>query len=95
MHTKNKDMLSTSYCTFAVVLSLRTASDCSLTYFRPFHNLSCSGITWLSKKRSTKITFECSFIAQNPFQTTLGLSKIFEFFSQKLEIFICVDPHTA
>ena len=54
MHTKNEDMLSTSYCTFAVVLSLKAASDCSLTYFRPFQKLSCSDLTWLNKKSPQK-----------------------------------------
>ena len=35
-----------------------------------------------------KINFECSFIAQNPFQTILVLKKILEFFSQKFGIFV-------
>ena len=95
MHTNNKDMLSTSYCTFAVVWSLKTASDCSLTYFRPFQKLRCSGLTWLNKTKSIKITFAYSFIAQNLFQTILGLKKILEFFSQKFEIFVCFNPYTA
>ena len=42
-----------------------------------------------------KITFECSFIAQNPFQTILGLQKIFKIFFKKFEIFICFDPYTT
>ena len=33
-------------------------------------------------KSTKKIRFECSFIAQNPFQTILGLFKIFEKFSK-------------
>ena len=73
VYKKIKDKLSTSYCTFAKVLSTKTASDCSLTYFRLFQQLKCSGPTWLNKTKSTKITFECSFLAQNPFQTNLGL----------------------
>ena len=35
-----------------------------------------------------KITFECSFIAQNPFQTILGLQKILKIFFKKFEIFM-------
>ena len=45
--------------------------------------------------KSTKITFERYFIAQNPFKTILGLRKILEFFSQKFEILKCLDPYTA
>ena len=37
----------------------------------------------------------CSFIAQNPFQTIIGLRKILQFFSQKFENFLCFDPYTA
>ena len=136
-------MLSTSYCTFAVVLSLKTASDCSLTYFRPVQKLRCSGLTWLNKKKvhknhfwvlfhsaksisnhfrtiknfgiyfskvqnffmcwpqyflgegkwtQQKNTYDCSFIAQNPFHTNLELRKILEFFSQKFEIFVFRPP---
>ena len=46
---------------------------------------------WLhrwKKWSQQKITFECSFIAQNPFQTILGLRKILKNFSQKFEIFM-------
>ena len=68
-----KKIKTTSYCTFAKVLSTKTASDCSLIYFRLFQKLSCSGLTWLNKTKFTKITFECSFIAQNLFQNILGL----------------------
>ena len=85
---KNKDMLST----FAIVLSLKTASDCSLTYFRPFQKLSCCGPTWLNKKRSTKITFECSFIAQNPLHIISGHQKILEFFFLKNLKFCVFQP---
>ena len=95
VYNKNEDKLSTSYCTFPEVLSTKTASDCSLTYFRLFQKLSCSRPTWLNKMKSTKITFQCSFIAQNPFQTILGLRKILAFFSQEFENFVCLDPHTA
>ena len=146
VYEKNKDMLSPSYCTFGIVLSLKTASDCSLSYCRPFKNLSFSYPTWLNKMKSTKnhfwvhfhseksianlfktlkifgifsrkfkffymcwpsycldeekwtqqkILFECSFIAQNLFQTILGLWTILEFFSQKFKIFVFSTPHTA
>ena len=84
-------MLSTSCCTFAIVLSLKTASDCSLTYFRPFQKLSCSGPTW-TKWSPQKITFECSFIAQNPFLTILGLKKNFGFFFSKIQDFYVLTP---
>ena len=40
VYKKNGDKLSTSNCTFAKVLSTKTASDCSLSYCRPFKNLS-------------------------------------------------------
>ena len=49
--------------------------------------------SWI-KWSQQKITFECSFIAQIPFQTILGLRKIFEIF-KKFEIFICFDPYTT
>ena len=43
--------------------------------------------------KSTKIIFESSFIAKNPFHAILGLQKIFEIFFQKNnEIFVCFDP---
>ena len=40
-----------------------------------------------------KITFECSFIVQNPFQTILGLWKILKIF-KKFEIFM-FRPYTT
>ena len=57
--------------------------------FRPPY---CIGAKKLSRQ---KFTFECSFIAQNPFQTILGLQKTLNNFSQKFEIFVCFDPHTV
>ena len=47
-------MLSTSSCTFAKVLSTKTASNCSLTYFRPFHKLSCSGSDLVEQNEANK-----------------------------------------
>ena len=40
VYKKNKDKLSSSYCTFAKVLSTKTTSDCSLPDFRLFQKLS-------------------------------------------------------
>ena len=44
-----------------------------------------------------KIIFECSFIAQNPFQTILGLWKFFKFFRKKflkiLKFFPSLTPY--
>ena len=42
-----------------------------------------------------KIAFEWFFIAQNPFQTILGLRKLLEFLSQKFNFFVYFDPYTA
>ena len=75
------------------VLSTKTVSDCSLTYFKLFQKLSCSGRTWLNKMKSTKITFECFFIAQNPIQSILGFRKILEiFFSKNLNFCMFRPP---
>ena len=130
VYEKNKDMLSTSYCTFGIVLSLKTASDCSLSYCRPFKNLSFSYPTRLNKMKSTKyqfwvhfhsaksisnhfktlkkfwifflkksekwnqqkILFECSFIAQNSFQTILGLWKTLKNFRKEIWNFCVSTP---
>ena len=60
--------------------------------FQTISETELFGPTCLNKMKSTKIFFECFFLAQNPFQTILGLRKILEFFSQKFEIFVCFDP---
>ena len=50
-------------------------------------------IIWEVFSSQQKISFECSFIAQNPFQTILGLwktfEKIFEIFSEFEAFSIC------
>ena len=93
IYIKNKDMLSALYCTFAKVLSLESASDCPLTYFRPIQKLSFSGPTRFNKMKHTKITFERSFIAQNPFQPILGLEKKFyNFFLENSKLFYVLTP---
>ena len=64
--------------------------------FRLFQKLSYFGPTCLTKMKSTKITFECFFLAQNPFQTILGLRKFLDFFFSKIWNFCMFrPPYTA
>ena len=86
-------MLSTSSCTFAKVLSTKTASDCSLTYFRPFHKLGCSGLTWLNEMKPTKnhywVLFHSAKSISNHFRT---LKKCRFFFSKIQNSYMCWPP---
>ena len=92
---KIKDKLSKSHCTFANILLTKTASDWSLTYFRLFQKMSYFGPTCLTKMKSTKITFECFFLAQNPLQTILGLQNFWNFFLKNLKFLYVSTPYTA
>ena len=93
VYNKIKEKLSTSHCTFANECIVN--KNCFWQLFDLFQTISETelfGPTCSNKMKSTKITFECFFLAQNPFQTILGLRKILEFFSQKFEIFVGFDP---
>ena len=77
---KNKDMPSTTYSTFCKVLSAKTVSDCSLSYWRPFKNLSFPYPTWLNKVKSTKNHFCALFHSAKSISGHFRTSKNFEFF---------------
>ena len=93
VYEKNEVMLSSSYCTFAIVLSLKTASDCSLSYCRPFKNLSFSYPTWLNKMKSTKNHFWVHFHSRKSISNHFKTLKNFGIFFLKFKIFICWPPY--
>ena len=89
---KNKEMLSTTYSTFCKVLSAKNVSDCSLSYCRPFKNLSFSYITWLNKLKPTKNHFCALFHSAKSISGHLRTPEKFGNFCSKICNFCIFRP---
>ena len=66
------------------VMSTKTASDSSLTYFRLFQNLSFSCPTWLNKLKFTKNHFCVLFYCAKSIPDHYRTSKNFTIFFSKI-----------
>ena len=84
-------MLSTTYRTFCKVLSAKTASDCSLSFADHLRTWVFPTLLGWTNWSQQKITFDCSFIVQNPFQAFLGLWKTLKNFRKIFWSFLFIS----